>query len=482
MKQFFYVLSTALLFASCRPKKMEENSHFPPEVQIIFTNKCATAGCHNDKSYFNAGGLNLTSWESLFKGSVNGTVAIPFSPSHSSMMQFVNTYTDLGLITSPSMPLNAAPLSRNEVLAIQSWIARGCPNAQGVIPFADHPDSRGKAYITNQGCDLVSVIDAATGMVMRYVNVGHDPALIESPHNIKVSADGKYWYVCFSNGSYFQQYDANSDSLIREVNITTGKWNVITLTSDQKTAFISDLSNNGRLVEIDLTTMTRIKTYASGAFSNPHGIAFSQTNDTVYATSQYGNMIYRLIRSKVQVDNISLQQGVPPTLTPDILDPHEIIMSPDYKSYFITCQASNELLVVNASNDSVLKSIPMGNFPLEMTLSKKRNLLFVTCQEDTNPIFPFFKGSVKAVDLSTLSVVKTFYEQFYQPHGIAVDDSRDLLYVASTNANPTGPSPHHASECAGRIGYFHVIDLNTWVDIITKSELSVFPYSVGVRE
>jgi hypothetical protein len=91
MKQFFYVLSTALLFASCRPKKMEENSHFPPEVQIIFTNKCATAGCHNDKSYFNAGGLNLTSWESLFKGSVNGTVAIPFSPSHSSMMQFVNT-------------------------------------------------------------------------------------------------------------------------------------------------------------------------------------------------------------------------------------------------------------------------------------------------------------------------------------------------------------------------------------------------------
>jgi DNA-binding beta-propeller fold protein YncE len=319
-------------------------------------------------------------------------------------------------------------------------------------------------------------------MVMRYVNVGHDPALIESPHNIKVSADGKYWYVCFSNGSYFQQYDASNDSLIREVNITLGKWNVITLTSDQKTAFISDLSNNGRLVEIDLATMTRIKTYASGAFSNPHGIAFSQTNDTVYATSQYGNMIYRLIRSIPQVDNISLQQGVPPTLTPDKLDPHEIMMSPDYKSYFITCQSSNELLVVNASNDSVIKSIPMGNFPLEMALSKKRNLLFITCQEDTNPIFPFFKGSVKAVDLNTLSVVKTFYEQFYQPHGIAVDDSRDLLYVVSTNANPTGPSPHHASECAGRIGYFHIIDLNTWVDIITKSELSVFPYSMAVRE
>ncbi len=482
MKPFLYLLLTSIFFASCRPKKMEENSHFPPEVQIIFTNKCATAGCHNDKSFYNAGGLNMTTWESLFKGSVNGTVVIPFAPSQSSIMQFVNTYVDLGLVTSPSMPLNGTPLSRNEVLSIRSWIERGCPNAQGVIPFSDHAATRGKAYITNQGCDLVSVVDAATGMVMRYVHVGHDPALIESPHDIKVSADGNYWYVCFSNGSYFQKFDATTDSLIREVNISIGKWSVITLSNDQKTAFVSDLANNGRLAEINLSAMTLTKTYASGLFSNPHGIAVTRTNDTLYVTSQYGNMIYRLIRSVPQVDNISLQKGVAATLNPGILDPHEIVLSPDFKTYFVTCQASNELLVVDAGTDTVLKSIPMGNFPLDMTLSKKRNQLYVTCQEDTNPIFPFFKGSVKVVDLNTLTVIKTFYEKFYQPHGIAVDDSRDMLYVASTNANPTGPSPHHASECAGRIGYFHVIDLNTWLDIITTSELSVFPYSVDIRK
>jgi hypothetical protein len=471
-----------MFFIACRPKKLEENSHFPPSVQIIFTNKCATAGCHNSKSYQNAGGLDLTSWESLFKGSVNGTVVVPFAPMQSSMMQFVNTYADLGLTNTPLMPLNQAALSRNEVLSIRTWIEKGCPNAQGINPYADQATTRGKAYITNQGCDLVSVVDAATGMVMRYIRVGHDPGLIESPHNIKVSADGKYWYVCFSNGSYLQKYDAATDSLAGEVNISAGKWNVITLTADNQTAIISDLSNNGRLAEVNLTTMTLSKTYASGAFSNPHGIAFTKTNDTVYATAQYGNMIYRLIRSVPQVDNISLQKGVAPTLTTGLLDPHEIMMSPDFKTYYVTCQSSNELLVVDAKADTVLKSIRMGDFPLEMALSKKRNCLFITCQEDVNPLFPFFKGSVSVVDLNTWTVVKTLYEKFYQPHGIAVDDSRDLLYVASTNANPSGPAPHHASECAGRNGYFHVIDLNTWEDIISTSELSVFPYSAAVRE
>lgn len=482
MKPVLNILMLVLILGSCKPKSLEENSMFPPEVQIIFTNKCATSGCHNDKSYQNAANLNMTSWEKLFEGSVNGSVAIPYAPLQSSLLQFINTYDDLGLITSPSMPLNDAPLSRNEVIAVKKWIEQGCPNSKGVIPYAENPSTRGKAYITNQGCDLVSVVDANSKKVMRYVRVGHDAGLIEQPHNIKVSADGKYWYVCFSNGAYFQKFDATTDSLISEVDITYGKWNVIFLASDNKTAFVSDLSSTGRIVELDIQNMILKKTYASGLFSNPHGIATTQTDDTVYATSQYGNMIYRIIRSIPQVDNISLQKGIAPTLTPNLLDPHEIIFSHDYKRYFVTCQASNELRVMDAKTDTMIKAIPLGIYPLEMAISKKRNLLFITCQEDINPIYPFFKGSVYVVDLMSLTVVKKIYEKFYQPHGIGLDDSRDLLYISSTNSNPTGPAPHHASECAGRNGFFHVIDMNTYERIGTSSELSVFPYGLGVRE
>ena len=68
------IVLTSLI--ACQPKKIQENSHFPPSVQITFTNKCATAGCHNEKSYRNAGGLNLSSWEALFAGGNNGSVVV----------------------------------------------------------------------------------------------------------------------------------------------------------------------------------------------------------------------------------------------------------------------------------------------------------------------------------------------------------------------------------------------------------------------
>ncbi|MBK7763145.1 MAG: hypothetical protein IPI46_07200 [Bacteroidetes bacterium] len=458
-----------------------ENSNFPPEVQIIFTNKCATAGCHNSKSYSNAGGLDLSSWESLFRGTNTGACAIPFSTTQSSLLLFTNTYPEFGVAIEPSMPLNQPPLSKSEVATIKNWIERGCPNKNGDIPFATHASTRSKIYITNQGCDLVSVVDAETQLVMRYIKVGHEPGIIELPHNIKVSPDGKFWYVCFANGAYFEKYDATTDSLLESVNISAGAWNVIKISPDGKQAFISDLASNGRLAEVNLQTMTLTKMWSSGLFSNPHGIAYSQTGDTVYVTAQYGNMLYRIIPSIPQIDNISIQKGIAPNLISNIIDPHEVLMSPDYSKYFITCQASHELRVMDAKSDTLVKIISLGTTPLEMAISVKKNQLYVTCQEDNNTLYPFFKGSVYVVDINTLSVTNTLFEKFYQPHGLVVDDARDLLFVASRNANVSGPAPHHISECGGRNGYFHVIDLNIMQSIISGSEISVDPYSMDIR-
>lgn len=481
MKYILVLFFISLSIACVKYKPAIEDSNFPKEVQIIFTNKCATAGCHNSKSYSNAGGLDLSSWESLLRGTNTGACAIPFSTTQSSLLLFTNTYDEFGIGLEPSMPLNQSPLSKAEVATLKNWIEEGCPNANGEIPFASHASTRSKVYITNQGCDIVSVVDAETNIVMRYISVGHEPGITELPHNIKVSPDGKYWYVCFANGAYVQKFDAAKDTLIKEVNIGAGAWNVIKISPDGNMAFVSDLASNGRLAEVNLQNMTLTKMWASGLFSNPHGIAFSKTTDTVYVTAQYGNMLYRIIRDIPQIDQLSIQKGIAPNLTPNLIDPHEVLMSVDYSKYFVTCQASHELRVMDATTDTLLKVIPLGTTPLEMAISTKRNQLYITCQEEANTLYPFFKGSVYVVDINTLSVVKTLYEKFYQPHGIALDDNRDLLYVSSRNANPSGPAPHHISECGGRNGYFHVIDLNTWKSVISGSEISVDPYSVDIR-
>ncbi|MBL7765159.1 MAG: hypothetical protein JNJ58_03625 [Chitinophagaceae bacterium] len=480
-------LCLVLVFTQTACKRMIDPSFnasgYPPAIEKIVVKKCATSGCHNDISYTNAGNLNLTTWDNMMKGAVNGSVVIPYSPKQSSLLQFVNTYSDLGVTISPSMPLNASPLSREDVLVIRDWIQHGCPDVNGKIPFDDNYANRPKTYLTNQGCDLVSIIDVESQLVMRYVSVGHDPNQVELPHNVKVSPDGRYWYVCFSNGAYFQKFDSRTDQLVQEVNITQGLWNVVKISGDGNLAYISDLTNNGRIVVVDLVQMKVKATYSgSGLLIFPHGIALSQTGDTIYATAQYGNMIYRIIPALPQIDAISLQPGQPPVTTAQLLDPHEVIMSPDYSKYFVTCQTSNEVRVMDARTDTLLKVIPVGIWPLEFAISKNQNLLFVTCQEDQNPVYPFFRGSIYVIDMNTLTVVHKIYEKFFQPHGLAVHEGSSLLFVGSRNADPNGPAPHHVSECAGRNGFYHAIDILNWQSKRPASEVSVDPYSMDIKQ
>lgn len=479
---FLLVLMTGVSSCEKMIDPAYRDSGYPEAIDQMIQTKCATAGCHNDKSYQNAAGLNLTTHAGLMRGSVNGAVVIPYAPTQSSLLQFINTFDDLGTKAVPTMPVNGEALSREQVLLFRNWIQAGCPDRNGQIPFASSPESRPKAYIANQGCDLVSVLDAETGLVMRYVQVGGDPNQIELPHCLRTSPDGKYWYVCFANGNLVQKFECNGDKLVGQVSIGAGAWNILKISPDSRYAYVSDLSSNGKFAYIDLQSMTLIKTLAgSGLFTFPHGMEISESGDTLYATAQYGNFIYRIIPDIPEVDQIVLAKGQVPVTTPQTLDPHEILTWKEHNVHIITCQASNEIRLLDARKDTLKHIIPMGTYPLEMAMSKKRNLLFVVCQEDVNPVYPGFRGSVYVVDMNTMKVVRKVYEKFFQPHGIAVDDRRDLLYVASRNADPTGPAPHHVSECAGRNGFYHVIDLNTWQRIRPPAEISVDPYSADVR-
>ena len=129
---------------------------------------------------------------------------------------------------------------------------------------------------------------------------------------------------------------------------------------------------------------------------------------------------------------------------------------------------------------TLLKGNTVGKYPLTMAVSQSKELLCVTCQADNNPN-PLAKVSIYVIDMKTLTVVKIIKEKFYQPHGVAIDDKRDLLYVISRNADPNGPAPHHISECGNRNGFFHVININTWQRVSPTSEVSVDPYSADVR-
>ena len=281
----------------------------------------------------------------------------------------------------------------------------------------------------------------------------------------------------------FQRYDAATDAFIDEVDIGNGSWNTFTISSDGKTAYAVNWNADGSVAVVDLENMQLLEKYqGSGLLEWPHGSTLSSDGKTLYLTAQTGNFIYKIDVTDInspEFEKVVLETGqVPNPLSS--LDPHEIVFTPNESKYFVTCQKSNEVRVFQTSNDSLVDIIPTGTFPQEFAISITTNYLFVSCTEDTIS-FPGTRGSVAVIDWQNNTFVKSINTGF-QPHGIAVDEAKQLVYVAHRNIDSKGPAPHHTTDCGGRNGFVRIIDMNT-LNVISsyKAEVSVDAYSVAVR-
>ncbi len=479
-KSSLFFAATVLLESCTKDKIPPTYQGYPEEIGKIFINSCAVSGCHNEKSHEATAGLNLSSWEKLFSGGHSGAVVIPFAPEQSPLLFFINTYSDLGQRLTPTMPLNSANLSKESVITIRDWIANGAADNGGFVKFSDIP-GRKKFYVANQGCDQVTIFDSETKLAMRYVKVGKTDAA-ESPHMIRVSPDGKYWYACFLNSTALQKFNTSDDSPAGNIEIGTGFWNTFIISSDSKKAFVVSWEADGKVAEVDLENMKLVSTIGGNGFIKyPHGSAINMAGTILYLTAQTGNFIYKIpVNDPGNYEEIVLDP-TDPVIYGSKYDGHEIVFSPDESKYFVSCTKSNEVRVMKTADDTWMATIPNIYSPLEMGISKSKGFLLVTSSEDTVS-YPGKRGSVSVIDVASNSFVKKIFTGF-QPHGLGIDEEKNLVYVANRNTNPSGPAPHHSSTCGGRNGYVTAIDLNS-LEILPKfnAEVLTDPYSVAVRK
>jgi len=499
----FLFLFGAIWFTSCEHKPFPVPSvsgndaygNYPPEVGKIIVQRCAE-GCHDNANYKNNASLRLDTWEHMFEGANNGAVVVAYQPKFSSLINFINTDSTNGdPISYPTMPFNEnppynrPPLTKDEYKTIRNWIAAGAPDKNGNIPFASHPESRQKVYMTMQGCNLLAVIDGESKLIMRYINLGAGNDYL--PHAVHVDPAGQYVYVSFASGNNMQKISTTTDQIVSTINLNPGisssnpaayGWNAFHISDDGSQVVVSDLSI-GKLVSF--------KTDASEAYPviTPlhalHGIASTPSFDTFYVSSQYGNVIYKIWKGDYTLFTLD---GQSPKFTSDSTstpDPHEVYMVPgDTTKYFVSCQSTNKVLLVDAITNKVLTSIPVGIKPQEFAVSKSRHLLFVTCMEDISQTGPSWRGSVYAIDyLNPYAAPIRIDGTFFQPHGITVDDQNGVIYIPSRNVNPNGPAPHHTSSCGGRNGYYQLYDLNTLKPLLNDRHFEATPdaYSCEVR-
>lgn len=497
------LLGLAAAFYACKHEPyttpVNEYGGFPDDVGKIITTKCATSGCHNAASYTAAGDLRMDTWDAIFNGGSHGAAIVAYSVENSPLLYYINTDTANGPVPPASdrmPPVDAgSALSKDEYNTIRNWIAAGAPDRNGNIPFAENASARQKIYLTQQGCDLVAVIDAERKVVMRYIKVGKDGAKVESPHAVRVSPDGQHAYVCFTAGRYLQRINTNTDVMDKEVllssNTSSPSWNILFVTPDNKSVLVCDYNIGGGVVKYNASAFSFEKYFDKMNF--PHGVASTQSFDTLYVSAQFGNTIYKMpsnITDFNLIQKVSLNGQPAIALTgkqPGQPDPHEVMLTPDGSKLIVTCQGTNEVKVLDARTNAVLKTFTnVGIQPQEIALSKTSPYAYITCTDSLGA--SLYTGSVFIFNYQDLNAgtytIDATTGWFNQPHGITVDDRNNVLYVASINNGANGPPPHHASSCSGKNGYYTIFNSKppfTRIGATRKYEVSVAPYSADVR-
>ena len=491
----------ALLGMRCKPEEFS-GGQYPDSIRTVLVGKCA--GCHNRELRY--GGLDLSSYTGLFQGSVNGAQIIPYNARWSQLFWHVNQFSDLGpTITSAlRMPYRAvnggfepdtnALLTRAQLEYLAAWINNGAPARDGSRRW-DLQETRatGKGFALCQGSDLVAVIDLATNLTMRYIEVGVSPAL-EGPHFITLSPDKQFFYVTLLTSGAVEKYSTVTYQKVGRLEGLTAAAHVH-LSPDGTRGVVSHWATTETSLKLTLfnaETMTVLDQLRDNGqlTAKPHGFAWKRDKSFLILTNNAGNFLTKVWLNGDRFDDDRVPEVIPInpnyTGTAAVYQPYDILFNEDESKAYVTIYGSNSgdssamgLLDVASSTWDVILRKPalgegLGRRPRLMSIIGDK--LYVVCLLEQNFAQQGNRlGCVSILNRADLSWERNLYRVGNQPHGIAYDSRSGLLYITSENQSGLDP-PHHAVEGAvfnpGKINLFQ-LPTGTRLD---EREIEIPPY------
>ena len=484
-------LLLVLALTACEYETAEPLHQYPEAVGEILTTTCAISNCHLGSEA--PEGLDLSTWSKAFEGSEFGSVIIPFNHEWSHLFQHINTYEALGIRATPVMPPNGPALSREEVSLIRDWINEGAPDKNGNFRWQEEKRSGvNKVFALCAGSDLVAVSDLSSNLVMEFIPVGQIDNVTEAPHYIRLSPDGKYFYLTLIGGGYLEKYSTENYELQARLEVGPDPA-LIELSEDGERLIIShwnSSSNTPKLTMVDAVNMQIIQQVVGGAelLSFGHGMASTGDYRTLYIVANEGNYYSKY---EMDISGFVSEEKIPidPQISPvpqatTFYKPYHCFLSPDESLFFVSCSEQDELRVFQTSNDSLIATIPTGDYPRLMDFDPLDNRLYVACRDEENFAEQgSMLGCVSVIDVNSLSLLENIYRLGHRPHGVGVATKARRLYISSENTGGIDP-PHHPIEGAsGSPGKYNIVDLNT-LSLLSEeeTEIAVFPNALIVSE
>ena len=248
------------------------------------------------------------------------------------------------------------------------------------IPFCAEA---GRAYVTNEDGESVSVLDTDKATVVATVDVG------KRPRGMKLSGDGRQLFVAVS-----------------------GLPKCPPSVPDEECAKLKrDLAADGIAV-IDTTTLKLVKLLKSG--SDPEQFDLSHDGRRLFvANEDTGTLTV-----------VGIASGAVEATVPVGKEPEGVRVTPDGRWIVVTSESGNAIYVIDAHSLKVVRSVPVGKRPRDVAFAADGKTVYVSGEFDASLYETTISDAQSATKLLQLRPEA-------RPMGLMIDAARNRLYVST---------------------------------------------------
>lgn len=343
-------------------------------------------------------------------------------------------------------------------------------------------------YVLSESADKISLVRFGPNgaRVDHQIDTGDMPIDIDGPHGIVISPDRRFYYVSIAHGRPFGtvwKYATKDDAVLSKT--TLGNFPAtMDITPDGNFLFVVNFNLHGDMVPstvsvVSTQTMTEVARIATCTM--PHGSRLNPQGTKQYSACMTDDMLVEIDTRSLKVARHfivtkSKEMGMigapslhstgsmhtmpghgsePPKPGDNSCSPTWAEPSADGSSIFVACNASSEIVEINANTWQIVRRIPARNGVYNLEATHDGSKLIATNKRDQ---------SVSIFD------VKTGRELAHVPtkrkvlHGVVVspDDAYAFVTVEGIGAEP---------------GTLEIIDLAT---LKTVTTLDLPPGAAGV--
>ena len=326
------------------------------------------------------------------------------------------------------------------------------------------PDKEYLVYVLSEAADKISLVRfGADGIrVDHQIDTGDMPVDIDGPHGIVVSPDRQFYFVSIAHGRPFGtvwKYSTKNDLVLGKT--TLGYFPAtMDITPDGNFLFVVNFNLHGDMVPSSVSvvsTQTMTEVARIQTCTMPHGSRLNSQGTKQYSACMMDDMLVEIDTRTLKAARHFIvtkghEQGVdgPPKKEPtstamhsmhgghgsEAPKPGDVSCSPtwaepsiDGASVFVACNASSEIVEVNANTWQLVRRIPARNGVYNLDITHDGQRLLATNKRDQ---------SVSIYDLKTGKELARLPTKRKVLHGVVVtpDDRYAFITVEGVGSEP----------------------------------------------